>query len=259
MVRFSILLMTLISIDLTCNVAETHAGLISVDFSTLDASPQNTGYSANRVQSGFSDFSYGPESVQPTRDQAVLPPPGPGGTPTITMTFGSIDVTLSDPGPGSNGLIFVDDGSVSGGLGMLAEDYVIPSGLNLRVNLAGLPAGSYLMTTYHHLPQATTENTLNGIAVDNGSGTQTVAQDVPVSIGFAPTTVSSSTFQFDADGSNDVLVTVRGRSFSTVRGVLNGFEVSAVPEPSTCVLFAFGALGLLGSQLRRRRRRTRVN
>jgi hypothetical protein len=255
----TVLFYSLISGIAFCNLAETQAGIIlQVDFSSLDASAQNPGYSLNRIEGGFSDFSYGPESQQPTKDQARLAPPTPGGTPTITKTFGSIGVTVADPSPTSNGLYFVDEGTVIGAYGELAEDFVIPSGLNLRVTLSGLAAGTYSMTTYHHIPSLSAQQSLTGITVDTGSGATTVAQNVPVYNGFSPTSIGSANFEFSADGTNNVVMTVRGRSFSTVSGVLNGFELSsqdasAVPEPSSVVLMSVGALGLLLHQIRRRR------
>jgi hypothetical protein len=252
MLRRLAILCSLISANQFCDDAVTMAGLIQVDFSTLDASAQNTGYSPNRVQDGFSDFSYGPENAQPSKDQAVLQPPFPGASPTITKTFGSIGVTVSDPGPASNGLIFVDEGTVNGSYGKLAEDYVIPSALNLRVSLSGLAAGSYLMTTYHHIPSLSNQYNLTGITIDTGTGASTVATNVPVSIGYSPTSIGSAAFQFTADGSHDVVMTVKGNSFSTVRGVLNGFEVSSVPEPSTALLAGLGVLGLVGRRIWRR-------
>ncbi len=235
-----------------CSLAETKASIIiSVDFSTLDASEQNTGYSPNRVEDGFSDFSYGPETPQSTSDRARLYPP------LITKTFGSIQVTVSDPFPVSNGLFFVDEGTVSGTYGKLAEDFVVPSGLDLQVSLSGLAAGSYSMTTYHHRPSLTSQYNLKGITIDTGTGAVQVAQNVPVSIGYSPSSVGSAVFQFSADGVNNVVMTVQGNSVTTA-GLLNGFEVradetSAVPEPSSALLMGVGALGLLICRIRRRR------
>ena len=94
------------------------------------------------------------------------------------------------------------------------------------------------MTTYHHIPTLSSQQSLTGITVDTGTGATTVAQNVPVYNSFLPTWIGSANFEYSADGTNNVVMTVQGRSFSTVSGVLNGFELSAqdasaVPEPSS--------------------------
>lgn len=226
-----------------CDVSETVAEVISVDFSSADASPQNTGYSANRVQNGFVDFSHGPETSYPTMDMARVPPSSDGAQ--ITRTFGSIGVTVSDPFSSSNGLYFYDWGTIDVPYGRLAEDLVYPSGLDLYVTLSGLAAGLYSMTTYHHFPSFSNQYSLEGITIDTGTGATMVAQNVPVSTGYSPTFIGTASFQFLADGSHDIVMTVHGDSLSTVRGVLNGFEVSSVPEPSTVLLLVTAVLGFV--------------
>jgi hypothetical protein len=49
-----------------------------------------------------------------------------------------------------------------------------------------------------------------------------------------------------ANGTNDVIVMVEGQSFSTVSGVLNGFDVTANPEPSSALLCGVGTMLLVG-------------
>jgi hypothetical protein len=224
------------------------AAVLEVDFGTEDTSQIDTGASPNRVQPGFEDFSYGPEFNFLIYDQAVKVPP-----PTLTRTFGTIDVTVFDPTPATNGLFFTDEGTVAGVVGPLADDFLSFSSGDLQVALSGLPAGPYSMTTYHHRPLGTVVNTFTGITVDTGIGPQAVATDVPVSIGLSPSSVSSATFQFTTDGTNDVVVVIQGGPGSFA---LNGFSVVEIPEPSSAILLAIGA-GLIWVTSRRKRKRSR--
>jgi len=228
----------------------SRAAVLEVDFGTEDTSQIDTGASPNRVQPGFEDFSYGPELNVGTYDQAAKLPP-----PTLAKSFGAIDVTVFDPEPASNGLFFLDEGTVSGVVGPLADDFLASSGLDLYVALSGLSAGLYGMTTYHHRPLGTVVKTFPGITVDTGTGPQAVATDVPVSIGLSPSSVSSATFQFTADGTNDVVVVIQGEPASFPLP-LNGFSLVQIPEPSSAILLAIGA-GLIWVTSRRKRKRSR--
>jgi hypothetical protein len=184
-------------------------------------------------------------------DQAIKLPPA-----TLSRTYGALVVTAFDPHPASNGLYFSDEGTVAGALGPVADDFLSPSGPDIHVSISGLAAGLYSMTTYHHRPLAASANPIVAITVDTGAGPQTVASNVPISVGLAPSSVSSATFQFTADGANDVEIAVQGGALSFPLP-LNGFSLSLVPEPTGAILLAIGGgLGgcaCLGRKLRRRR------
>jgi hypothetical protein len=228
----------------------SHAQLLQVDFGTQDVSAMNTGNSPNRVAAGYQDFSYGPEmDFGGGTDAAIKLPPS-----TLSQTYGAIGVTVFDPHPASNGLYFGDEGTVnSGALSEVADDYVNPSGPELHLTLSGLAAGLYGMTTVHHRPLGASVNSINGIAVDTGSGPQSVASNVPISFGLTPPSISKVSFQFTADGTNDVEVAFQGGMFPAP---LNGFILIPIPEPASAALLAVGG-GLIAAACLRRKLRSR--
>jgi hypothetical protein len=225
---------------------------LQVDFGTQDESAIVVGASANRVAPGYEDFSHGPELSGGGIDQATKLPPA-----TLTRIYGAISVTASDPHPASNGLFFADEGTVvAGALEAVVDDFVYPSGPDLHVTLSGLAAGLWGVSTFHHRPLATAADTLDGITVDTGGGPQTVATDVPISFGLTPSSLSKKSFQFIANGTDDVVIVIQGR-IGLFPMPLNGFLLIAIPEPSSTLLAVLGA-GLASSAcLRRSWRRSR--
>jgi hypothetical protein len=226
------------------------AALLAVDLGVADGAPVSN--SANQVQSGFSDFS-----VDPTFDgNAVYDFVNIGLTPE-TRTFSGVDVTLSGTANGPTLYDFTTD--VSDPQGDLLEDVAQVVQGNLTVQLSGLNAGTYLMTTYHHFGDNTASANPFSITVDTGAGAATVATDVPTSFGFDPSTISTETFQFTANGTDPVLLTLvggGGAGDQAISPVLNGFEVStvnAVPESGSLTLCATVLFAVGVSRIRRRR------
>lgn len=68
----------------------------------------------------------------------------------------------------------------------------------------------------------------------------------------APTSLSdySVNMALTANGSGEIVVTLSAGTYNGT--VINGFQVSAVPEPTTSALVAVGATGMLGMMRRRR-------
>ena len=192
---------------------------LSVDFGVSD-SPV-AGPSANDVENGFFDFSVPSDEINnvPPVANTIVSSLGTGGTVRVTVS----GVT--------QGCFWRDrDVEKTGTLGDLAEEFAA-CGTDLALTLSDLRAGFYTMTTYHHdqvytTPAwpADTSVGIDMIVVASGGGTSTVVTDDVVSAGQAepPTSV---TFQFSANGVDDVVVTFKDRVGGNP--VLNGFELYA--------------------------------
>lgn len=211
--------------------------VLAVDFGSQDRAVDDTGFSANRVQPGFEDFSVGPEESGANGDGFVIVPP----LPSATRTFGTLSVAVSDGHPSSNGLFFSDFGTIDHMLGPLADDFVASSG-DLVLAIDGLSAGLYEMTTYHHYFGLTDQRFIGEILATSNGEMTSVAAHVPISIGASPQFVSSATFQFLSDGTNETEVVFKHEPPLGVP-LLNGFSITRVPEPSTVILA--GAILLL--------------
>ena len=112
-----------------------------------------------------------------------------------------------------------------------------------------LDAGEYYFKSYHHDAEATT-------MVQNGD--IWVGDDGPVTAltlnnGTAPTTIATyeTTLVLAEAGTVDIHLKKTAGGGGELG--FNGFELSAVPEPSTTVLGAFGLLAMIGFGWRRRR------
>jgi len=177
------------------------------------------------------------------------------GNPDVTKTFispvganGTVDVTIGgythfrDYDPISSGP-FVD-------MSDLLSDMVLRySDGTMTLTLDDLAPGPYEITTYHHSTQFG-GGTID-IALRRGSDpADLLFDDLPVSGTTGPTSISTATFRFQADGSPVYIDFLGGSGLQ--HNSLNGFELALLPEPTTLSLLGLGAL--LAARRRRRRR-----
>jgi hypothetical protein len=206
---------------------------LKVDIGVADTNVV-TSVTPNDIQAGFSGFSVVPaqNGASGFYDFKFVSP-----QLSESQVFSGVTVTLQAAGIGSNGLAFYDFATdVSGNLGDLVEDGVGAVQSDILLTLGGLVAGNYQMTTYHHWADRTSAQNSFNIGVNVGSGEVTAATQVPISIGFNSSSVSTATFQFTATGTNNVVVRLEGSFESNSSPFLNGFALVQVPEPSSWVL-----------------------
>lgn len=128
----------------------------------------------------------------------------------------------------------------------------------LTVALSNLNAGVYNFTSYHYADNLATSNNDQGTAsgfVNTGSGFIDTGNDVTFTAGSGGVTaaqvMSAGTFTTSFTVANDgdaISLRYQDITGGDTFGI-NGFEVTAVPEPSAALLGALGVLALL----RRRR------
>jgi uncharacterized repeat protein (TIGR01451 family) len=124
---------------------------------------------------------------------------------------------------GTSGVEWFDRGDVSGTLGNLVEDGV-KSPFGLMLTLKGLEAGRFQIKTYHH-DATVTQGTIDIFVDDLGRTNAQVANEVRVSKGTASPTITSATFEFTADGTNDVRIYLR-QGAVVGQPLINGFELN---------------------------------
>jgi hypothetical protein len=222
--------------------------ILAVDFGVSDAGAAPG--SPNEVQAGFSDFS-----VDPMRDADLQLVSG-----SVSRTFSGITVSVS----GTGLLAFYDRvPDVNHTLGNLLEDLAVVFEGDLILTLSGLSAGTYSMTTYHHVPEEEDAGDPFDMSLDTGSGALPIFTDVATSFGTSnPDPITTRTFQFTASGVDPVQLTLLGGEL--LNPLLNGFELTrldAVPEPGSLMLLGVGiAAALTGGRHRswRRARGTRA-
>lgn len=109
------------------------------------------------------------------------------------------------------------------------------------MTLAGLPAGTYDLTMWHH-DSSDAGDTDVALFLDTGAGygDDAVATSI-VSNGQDPDPIGTTSFQFTATG-GDVLVDFRRGSGSGSEIFLNGLDLSFVPEPGSLACLLVGIL-----------------
>ena len=217
------------------------AATLSVDFSVSDT--PSVGGSANDVESGFYDFSVPSDTIN------NVPPV----TRTIATTLGiagTVDVVVSGV---TQDCFWRDrDAEKTGALGDLAEEFAA-CGTDLALTFSDLRAGFYSVTTYHHDQVFTTPaypaHTSVGIAsitVTSGGGTSTVVTNDIVSAGQTEPP-NAATFQFSANGVDDVVVTFKDRVGGNP--VLNGFVLEEIIPDTVKVDFSVSDIPSVGGSV----------
>jgi len=144
---------------------------------------------------------------------------------------------------GSGGIDIRDRGSAGGLLDDLKRDGVKENGLRLIFD--GLEYGLYELTSYHHDRLDTAGGGMYQIYI--GDATDPVAILGQTGGGASP---ASATFTFMPSQSGETYFRfIHGEAW------LNGFQLAAIhaiPEPSTCLLLALGALCLVACRRRRK-------
>lgn len=228
--------MLLLALWLAIGALPASAEVLKVDF----------GADGQQVMSYFSAFTY---EEDPSEDSVTKQYDSTLGT------GGSVDVTIST----NDGkyLDFRNRGYNSTIMGDLIEDHVkagegTNGGDKLYLTLGHLKAGQYTITTYHHDSAGATCSIDVLLDDDNDSG-QSIATVVQ-SYGF-DNPAMTVTFDFFANGADSIKITldeIPGGSFQ--EAVLNGFELTSVPEPGAIILLVSGIACLAACGCWRRKR-----
>ncbi len=215
--------------------------ILAVDVGVADP-PPFPGSTPNDVQSGFQEFSAPHQFPLGDRDQYNV------GISTLSRTINGIDIDIR--APDGNGGLYVDFASnVTGPLGNLAEDALIAPLSDILIDLDGLSAGTYAITTWHHV--VVPASAVNGFDVNvliGSSGPQTVANNVQWSSGSNPSGITSVDYAVQIGNGENLRIQLDSIGGSLT--ALSGFTVTSIPEPSSLVT----ATACLASMLLRRRR-----
>jgi len=172
-----------------------------------------------------------------------------GANPAVMKTFesglgadGTVDVTIAGY------THFRDYAAIASGpfaaqTRLLSDMVLRNANGTMTLTLEDLADGAYLITTYHHnTGQATPGTILSTLLTDGLVTNKTISQDLVLSTGTAPTSVVTQEFLFHVLGGSPVSISFSGGAASQ-HIQLNGFELLAVPEPSSLALIVAAALG----------------
>ena len=184
---------------------------------------------------------------------------GDRALPTISGVVDGVTITVTGVGrsAGGDGGSYTVVNHTDGDLDNLLRGGRITNSAatDITLTLEGLADGDYLITTYHHATFDLSDGILDyDVNLTDANGTDVlVHDDLAISHGTSVTTadLAAPVTAFTVSGGNDVSLTFAGVTFTASDMlVLNGFELSAVPEPSSTALLGLGGLALA---LRRRR------
>jgi|GEM_PF-3577548 len=261
----------------------TFGGQIEADGGTL---LRNGGSITPDPKTPFSlMLDIGPENQRVQAGHIGVPDPSAGSTPDsgnngpevsdilVSTGTGFVTLSISDTNAAGNDdgrIDWRDRGNSSNGasdLVQLGEDFIKNNGGIIELTLDGLPEGEYEATSYHIDPGYDQADLIQ-VLVDNGDGLGFVdtgaTGDAGTNIGINSLTTqaildSSASFTFTADGINPVSIIFDANSAGDTEVPLNGLMLSftppPVPEPSTALLFLFGAAVL--AFVRRKRRNSK--
>ena len=249
-----ILVLGIICTILTVTFAPAH-GQLQVDFGVADPAAGPEPGNPNDVQAGWEEFSVPPSNPRVGEGPVT---PGPesrtyGGI-TVTVTGNIVDGSI----PSNNGFTSRDRIPDEGGpLGDMLEDVFGDVG---AITIAGLPAGTYEVTSWHHdsaFGQFQTDVLVDG--VDTGVDAVTTHNNPnfpnpPGGVRAPP--YGSATFNITSDGASDIVISYPN-SMQVIQGTpgpginLSGLEI--VPEPGTITLVLLGLISSFGLHRRRRR------
>jgi hypothetical protein len=132
----------------------------------------------------------------------------------------------------------------------LWKDFVVTDNFGtITLTISGLTAGeSYTFEAWSWRDGLATPQNVTYTPINGTGGIADIASYTAA----APTSLSDSSVDMalTANGSGEIVLTVTAGTYNGT--IINGFQVSAVPEPATTALFTIGAAGMLG-MLRRRR------
>lgn len=238
---------------LLCAGAPAGAVELHVDFGVNDEPFEGDGFppTSNDVQVGFFDFSADQNATDDDGQIARLDLAGTSRIVSgVTVSLGIVPAVFDDYLPE---LFLMDQRSqIGSSLGDLVEDSAAALTGDLIITLSGLPAGAYQWTSYHQMPWLDF-NWLGPfeILADVGGGLVPKASGIFPTFGFDEAAVAN--FTLAVNGSGNVVLRLHSNDPLPSVVFLNGFSLVPIPEPSTWILFAIGAVATIAQGRRRRR------
>lgn len=259
----------------------TFSGQIEANQSTLTVNGNSAAPNPNSPFSIYLDI--GPENQQVQSGHIGIPDPSDSATPDngnngpemtnlyVNTGSGYVYFSINDTdasGSDDGAIDWRDRGNSSNSasdLVQLGEDFIKNNSGTVRLTFEGLPEGEYEAMSFHLDPDHDQADTIS-VLVDNGSGfvDTGVDGDASANVGGVNNLTtqmlldSSASFSFSADGINPVSILFDANAAGDTELPLNGLWLSfappAVPEPSTALLFLFGAAAFATAFLRRRRK-----